>query len=247
AADRLELGFDRALLGEPRLDRQHRFAREPRQPLLLGLGLVAPTPPQHALLALAFGLEIAVLLRDFRLPLELLDLRVELAHDVLDASQVLARVREPVLGLAPPLLVLGDAGGLFQEYAQVFGARLDDARDHALPDDRVRTRPEPGAQEHVVNVAAAHRLVVDEVRRLPVARQHALDRELGVLRPAARNAPERVVEHQSDRRARGRLALGGAAEDDVLHRLAAQLGRLGFAEHPAHRIDDVRLAAPVGT
>src|SRR6185312_4833903 len=48
-------------------------------------------------------------------------------------------------------------------------------------------------------------------------------------------------------RAADRLALTGAVEDDVLHRLAAQCGGLRFAEHPAHRIDDVRLAATVGS
>src|SRR5690606_17781584 len=67
------------------------------------------------------------------------------------------------------------------------------------------------------------------------------------LAPAAADAPERVVEHELDRGARGRLALGGAAEDDVLHRLAAQLGSPRFAEDPAHRVDQVRLAAAIGS
>ena len=98
-----------------------------------------------------------------------------------------------------------------------------------------------------MDVAAANRDVVDVVSRVAVARQHALDRELGVLAPLAADAPGAVVEDELDRRAADRLALAGAVEDDVLHRLAAQRGRLRFAQHPANGVDDVRLAAAVGT
>jgi len=95
-------------------------------------------------------------------------------------------------------------------------------------------------------IAPAHRLVVDVVAAGAVARQHALDGDLGELGPLAAGAVVGVVEHQFDRRARGRLAVRGAIEDDVLHRLAAQLARLGLAQHPAHGVHDVGLAAAVG-
>jgi hypothetical protein len=72
--------------------------------------------------------------------LELVEVGVELAQDVVDARQVLARVLEPVLGLAAALLVLGDAGGLLEEQAQLFGPALDDAADRALADDGVGAR-----------------------------------------------------------------------------------------------------------
>ena len=133
-----------------------------------------------------------------------------------------------------------------RKIAQLLGLGLDHARDHSLLDDRVGARAEPGAEEEIVDVAAAHRDVVDVVGRVAVARQHALDRELGVLAPLAADAARAVVEEELDRRAAHRLALAGAVEDDVLHRLAAQRGRLRFAEHPAHGVDDVRLAAAVG-
>jgi hypothetical protein len=60
-------------------------------------------------------------------------------------------------------------------------------------------RTEPRA-EQVVNVAAADRNVVDVVRRIAVARQHPLDRQLGVLAPLAADAALAVVEEQLDRR-----------------------------------------------
>ena len=95
-------------------------------------------------------LQRLVLARDLGLAAELLELRLELAPDVVDAREVLARVGEAVLGLAPPLLVLGDARRLLEEDAQLLGLRLDHARDHALLDDRVGARAEAGAEEDVV-------------------------------------------------------------------------------------------------
>ncbi len=180
------------------------------------------------------------------LALELLEVVVELAQDVVDAQQVVARVLQPVLGLAAAFLVLGHARGLFQEQAQFLGARLDDAGDGALADDGVGARAQAGAEEHVLHVAAAHRLVVDEVAGAALAREHALDRDLRELVPRSAGACRLVVEHQLDAGAGRGLARAGAVEDDVEHRLAAQLARLAFAQHPAHRIHDVGLAAAVG-
>jgi hypothetical protein len=121
---------------------------------------------------------------------------VELAQDVFDAGQVLARVGQAVFGLAAALLVLGDAGRFFEEQAQLLGAAFDDAADGALADDGVGARAQAGAQEHVLHVAPAHRLVVDVVAAGAVARQHALDGDLGELAPLAAGAVVGVVEHQ---------------------------------------------------
>ena len=90
-----------------------------------------------------------VLLGHLGLACQAPDLAAELVADVVDAGEVLARVLQPVLGLLAPLLVLGDAGGLFEEEAQLVGLGLDDARDHALVDDGVGARPEAGAEEEV--------------------------------------------------------------------------------------------------
>jgi len=96
-----------------------------------------------------------------------------------------------------------------------------------------------------VDVAAADLGVVDVVRRFAVTLQHALDRDLGVLRPLASGLAEAVVERELDARTRDRAPLRRAVEDHVLHGLAAQRARAGLAEHPAHRVDDVRFAAAV--
>ncbi len=109
------------------------------------------------------GLQLVEFLRDGCLALQLFQIGIEFAQDVFDAHQVFARVLQAVFGFAAAFLVLRDAGRFFQEDAQFFGTGFDDARDHALADDRVGARAEAGAEEDVLNVAAAHRLVVDVV------------------------------------------------------------------------------------
>ena len=153
---------------------------------------------------------------------------------------------QAVLGLAAALLVFADTGGFFQEQAQFFRAAFDDAADGALADDGVGARAQAGAQEHVLHVAAAHRLVVDVVAAGAVARQDALDRNFGKLVPLAAGPVALVVKHQFHAGAAGRFAVVGAVEDDVLHRLATQLAGLGLPQHPAHRVHDVGFAAAVG-
>ena len=87
---------------------------------------------------------------------QVLELRVELGADVAHAREVLARVLEAQLRLAAALAVLGHARGLLEEDAQLLRLRGDDARDHALLDDRVGARPQARAEEDVLHVAAAH-------------------------------------------------------------------------------------------
>ena len=210
-----------------------------RRVLLLG-------EPQQMLGLLQTGFVIAIPGRNLGLRFELRELRGELAPDVLDPRQVIPTVAEAAFRLFAPFPVFGDARRLFEEHAQLLGSGLDHAADHPLLDDRVGARSQAGAQEQVVDIAAADGDIVDVIRRIAVARQHALDRQLGVAAPLAADPALAVVEKQLDRSAPDRRALARAVEDDILHRFAAQRRRLGFAEHPAHGVDDVRLAAAVG-
>jgi hypothetical protein len=237
----LEVAQFRVLLFQPGLRLFHLL--EPAQ--LLGLRLVATQKPQQFLFFFLVRLQLVEAVGDGRLCLQLFQVGVQFAQDVLDALQVLARVGQAVLRLAAALLVFRDAGRLLEEDAQLFRARFDDARDHALADDGVGARPQARAEEDVLDVAPAHGLAVDVVRGRTIARQGALDGDLGILAPLAGRLAGAVVEHQLDRGAAGRLAQGGAVEDHVLHRLAAQLRRFRFAQHPAYGIDDVRFAASV--
>ena len=196
-------------------------------------------------LRLRFLLHRTVAAGDLGLLLELVEVAVQLAQDVVDAVQVLPRVLQARLGLAPALLVFRDARGLFEEQTQLLGLALDDPRDHALADDRVGARPKAGAEEHILDVAPAHRLAVDVIAARAVARQHALDGDLGEAVPRPAGTRLAVVERELDAGASRGLSQARAVEDHVLHRLAAQLARLALAEHPAHGVDDVRLAAAI--
>ena len=215
------------------------------QALALGLGFALFQQPQQLLFLHQLLVERVIAASNLGLGFQAFDLVAKFLADVLDAQQVLAGVFKTPLGFLAPFLVAGDTGRFFEEDAQVVGARLDDARDHALADDRVGARPQPGTQEEIGDVLAPDLQVVDEVIRLPLPGQHALDRQFGVLRPLAHGPAERVVEDQFDGRARHRLAVGRAVEDHVHHRLATQLRGFRLAQHPAHRVHDVRLAATV--
>ena len=130
---------------------------------------------------------------DLSLGFELFKIRIQLAQNVFNPLQILTGILQPVLSLATAFFVFGDARSFFEEDAQLFRTCLDDARDHALPDDRVRTRTESCTKEDILHIAAAHRLVVDVIGRGTVARQCALDRDLGERTPLSRSLASTVV------------------------------------------------------
>ena len=68
-----------------------------------------------ALLELPVTLQRAELAGHLSLALELIDLCLQLAHDVIHAREVFASVGQAMLGLATPLLIFSDARSLFQE------------------------------------------------------------------------------------------------------------------------------------
>ena len=171
-----------------------------RQTFLLGPRLVAPQEPQKLLLAGQFRVVFAVLTSDRSLRFEALHLQREFAADVLDAGQILARIREPTLRFLAPLLVFGDPGRLFEKHPQFVRSGLDDARDGSLSDDRVGTRPEAGTKKKIGDVLAPDVQVVDVILGLAVARQQALDRQLAVLRPLTADPPQRIVKNELHRR-----------------------------------------------
>jgi hypothetical protein len=99
--------------------------------------------------------------------------------------------------------------------------------------------------EQHVHVPRAHRAAVDAIGGAPAAVDAPahLQQRLGGVRRRCR--PILVVEVENDV---GQVAGGPAAtaaEDDVVHLVAAQAARRAFAHDPAQRLDDVGLAAAV--
>ena len=218
----LDLALHPALLGDRRL----QGILGSRKIALVPLGLLIEYAQAHGqqlrrCLPL-LGLVLLVTLCRLCLAVEMANLFVDFVNKVCEPLEVLARVADAVFGLAPALLVLGDAGRLFDVHAHFLGLGLDDARDHALLDDRVAARPEAGTEENAGDVFATAFRAVQEVARDAVARDGAPNgdlREVGVL---ATDGTVRVIEDQFDRRGADRLSGAGAVEDDIRHRVAAQ-------------------------
>jgi hypothetical protein len=139
---------------------------------------------------------------------EFFQLAAEFLADVGNPVEVLPRVAQPAFGFLAPFLVLRHTRRFFQKAAQFLRLGLDDARDHALLDDRVGLAPQAGAQEQIGHVALADLHVVDVIAGIAGPGQHPLDRDLGVLRPLSGRLAVAVVEQQFDRGARCRLAAG---------------------------------------
>jgi len=234
-----------ALLGDQRFEGDFLIADD-----LLALAdlLVQGLPAQCRQLRLEltlFGLVFLIFLRRLRLTVQTFELAFQLFAQVGQASQVLVRPTNTVLGFAPALLVLGDAGRFLDEVAQVLGLGLDQFGDHALLDDRVTARPEPGAEEDIGNIAAPALHAVEKVGVLRITGDATADGDFGKGCVLTGERAVGVVEDQLDARLGHRLARVGAIEDDVGHRLAAQVLRRAFAHDPAYGVDDVGFAAAV--
>ena len=142
-----DLGFQ-VVLGLLDLLREAHTAR---------FGFLLVHQPQQALRGLAPRFQLAVGLGHFGLFAQMHQLLVQFLQDVGDAQQVVAGIAQAQFGLAAAVAVFGDARRFFEEHAQLFRLGLDDARDHALLDDGVGARTDPGAEEDVGDVLAAHR------------------------------------------------------------------------------------------
>ena len=180
-----------------------------------------------------------------RLALQMAQLLVDFLSNVAQAFEIFLRVRNAILGFATALLVLGDAGRLFDEAAQLFGTCLDHPRDHSLLDDRVAACTETRAEEQLRDVLASAADAVQKVCGLPIARDHALERHLVVACVLSCECAVGIVEHELHGCSPNRLARRRAVEHDVGHGITAQMLRGDLAHDPADGIDDVGLAAAI--
>ena len=176
---------------------------------------------------------------------EFVALFAQLVQAVVVAGEVVAYFCHAGFAFFAPCFVEGDACCFFDEDAQFFGFGFDDAADHALFDDGVAARANAGALQEFDDVAAAHAFAVDAVLGLAVALDFARDDEFGVVGECAAGFAVAVVKMQGDACLCRAAPVGRAGEDDVGHCLAAQLFGGGFAEYPAHGVDDVGFAAAV--
>ena len=191
---------------------------------------------------LQFVAQRQVFARRLALFFERLHARFQFGKDVLDAGEVLPRVLHAALGVQFAGLVLDDARRLLEDLAPVLRAHGEDVVDAALTDEGIALLADARIAEKVHDVAQAAGGAVELVFALAAAVDAAGDFDFGKIH---RQRLVLVVERQRHFAKRQAAALLRAVEDDVLHLRAAQrLGAL-LAQHPAHRIGDVGLAAPV--
>ena len=188
------LGFTQC--GILRFEIGHRALDFERQALPLSLGFALFQEPEYLLAQHQLLVQALITTCHFGLDFQPLHLVTEFKADVFNAQQVFAGVLQTAVRFLAPLLVAGNPGRFFEEDTQIIRPCLDDARNHALTDDGVGAWSEASAQKQVGDVLAADLQIVDEVIRLPLPRQRALDRQLGVLRPLAERPAEQILENQ---------------------------------------------------
>ena len=241
---RLQLRFEAGEPRQPRLHRPRQLVELPLQglqPLLKGVELV---PPVAHVEVVELGLELLVASGPAHLPAEEVDVALDLADDVLDALQVRPRRLELVPGRPPAGLVLGDPRRLLEDAAAVLGPVVDDLVDHPLLHDRVGPRTQAGVHQQVLDVEEPAGDLVQQIVALARAEEAAGDRHLRVV---DRQPLLGVVDGQRYLAHPQGLAAPGAGEDHVLHAVAADGAGALLAEDPPDRLDDVGLAAAVGT
>ena len=113
------------------------------------------------------------------LPLEGLELAVNLTLDHLSARKVIVHRRELAKAALLAPAVLGDVCRLLDELAALLRAALEDGVKLALADDRVGVLAQAGVVEDVLHVHKARGRAVDEVLGLARAIHPARDAHLG--------------------------------------------------------------------
>ena len=139
-----------------------------------GIGLDPAQVKQQGFGLAHLGGNFAVADRLARLFLQAVHLSGELADHVLDAGEIGFSGLEAQFGLVAARMKTGDAGGVFQHAAALFGLGLDDLADLALVDQRRRARARGGVGEQDLHVAGADVAAIDAIDRArPRARSGA--------------------------------------------------------------------------
>ncbi len=180
-----------------------------------------------------------------RLLAERFHLRLEMAQHILDPRQIVLGGLEAELRLVAARMEPRDAGRILKDAPPRLRPGGDDLADLPLPHQRRRARTGGGVGEEQLHVAGAGLARIDPVGRAFLALDAARHFEpLGIVPARRRRAPGVVDDQRDFRRVTGGPATG-AVEDHVVHGRRAHGLERGLPHHPAHGLDEVRLAAAV--
>ena len=170
-------------------------------------------------------------------------LALHLADQVVESRQIVAGFLEAPFGAAATVTVEADSRRFFEQLAPFIWTVGEQRVDHARLDHDAGIGAEPRAAHEVVDVAQAARRAIEEVLRLAGAREPARDHDF--LERHGQGAVVVVEEERDFGHVHG-TARRRALKDHLFHLCAAQQPCALLAEHPAHRVGDIGLAAPVG-
>ena len=240
----LQIGFVRGELGEPGYRVLRQLVEFLLKRLQLSLDLKKPVASEQQLELFPFLAQSLVSSGATDLTPEVVDLPLDLPDEILEPGQVRLGRFELVPGRAPAGLVFRYPRGLLEDAPSVFSAFADDLVHHALLHHRVGAGTEAGVHQQVLDVEKPAGDLVQEVVAFAGTKQPARHRNLAEF---DRQGVVRVVDRQGYFRHPERLAKARSAEDHVLHAVAANRSGPLFSEDPADGLDNVRLAAAVGT
>ena len=172
-----------------------------------------------------------------RLPLERRDPAVEPGHQVFETSEIGLGLAQLGFRVAAADMQPGDAGRLFEHLAPFGRSGRDDLRDLALADEGGGVRTGRRIREQQGDVLGPYVVSVQAVGAARAALDPAHDFDLASFHLA----------RQHDFGEIARRASGGSCEYDVVHPPAAHGFRRVLAHDPADRLEQVRLAAAVGS
>ena len=139
---------------------------------------------------------------------------------------------------------LGDTGRLLEDLPALAAFGGEDLIDLTLTDDGVALLAHAGVHKELRHVPEADRLAVDVIFTLAASKIPAGDGNFAFLHGGENML--RIVQHQRDLGKMLLRALGGTAEDHVLHFAAAQaLGAL-LTHDPADGVGNIGFTGAVG-
>ena len=139
-----------------------------------------------------------------------------------------------------------NARGFLEDQPARLRLGRNDLADLPLPHHRGRTGSGGGVGEQQLHVARARLAAIDAIGRAGFALDPAGDLDRLEIVECGRGQAIGIVEYEADFRDVARRTFAGPGEDHVVHAGATHVLVGALAHHPAHGLDEIRLAAAVG-
>ena len=176
------------------------------------------------------------------LPRQRANLALHLGDKIVNAAEIGRGLLETSFGASLAVAVQPHSRRFLEQLSPIVGPVAQQGVHHPRFDHYARVGTEPGAADHIVDIAKAARRPVEEIVALSRPAQSSGDDDF-----AERDVERAIVvlEVQGDLREIDGPARGRSLENHFFHLGAAKRARALLAEHPPHRIGDVGLSAAV--